>query len=187
MTPAEPKPVSRLSFILPLCGFIVLLGISAAALFSTLSGNRDISQLPSVLIGKPPPQTDLALLADPSGFVQLDEFKGEVIAVNFFASWCAPCRAEAPALEALRKVLPIVGIAYKDKPEDTKAFLQQYGNPFRQIGVDDDGRAGLAWGLYGVPETYLLDKAGRIILRHAGPIDKKVMEGVILPAIATAQ
>ncbi|MEC7208617.1 MAG: redoxin family protein, partial [Pseudomonadota bacterium] len=129
----------RLSFLLPLLGFAVLLGFSAVALLATLSGTRDITQLPSVLIGKPPPPTELALLTEPSAFLDLSAFSGEVTAVNFFASWCAPCRAEAPALEQLSQQLPIIGIAYKDKPEDTTAFLAQYGNPFRQIGVDADG------------------------------------------------
>lgn len=177
----------RLSFILPLFGFAVLLVISGIALFSTLSGTRDITQLPSVLIGKPPPQTELVLLSEASEFLDFSAFSGEVIAINFFASWCAPCRAEAPALEQLSKTLPIIGIAYKDKPDDTTSFLQQYGNPFRQIGMDADGRTGLAWGLYGVPETYLIDRSGKIMLRHAGPIDKSVMEQLILPAIAGAR
>ena len=87
----------------------------------------------------------------------------------------------------LSQSLPIIGIAYKDKPEDTTSFLEQYGNPFRQIGMDNDGRAGLAWGLYGVPETYLIDRQGKIVLRHAGPVDKNVMEQLILPAIAAAK
>ena len=177
----------RLSFLVPLAGFLILLGLSGAALISTLSGSRDITQLPSVLIGKPPPHTELALLSDNSAFLDLSVFSGEVIAVNFFASWCAPCRAEAPALEQLSQTLPIIGIAYKDKPEDTRAFLNQYGNPFRQIGLDPEGRAGLNWGLYGVPETYLIDRQGRVILRHAGPVDRDVMERLILPAIAQAR
>ena len=187
MTPSGSPPPARLSFILPLFGFVVLLVISGVALFSTLSGTRDITQLPSVLIGKPPPQTELALLSEATEFVDFSAFSGEVIAVNFFASWCAPCRAEAPALEQLSQSLPIIGIAYKDKPEDTTRFLEQYGNPFRQIGMDNDGRAGLAWGLYGVPETYLIDRQGKIVLRHAGPVDRNVMEQLILPAIAAAK
>ena len=177
----------RLSFLLPLAGFILLLGLSGAALITTLSGSRDSTQLPSVLIGKPPPPTELALLTDSTAFLDFAAVSGEVFAVNFFASWCAPCRAEAPALEQLSQTIPIIGIAYKDKPEDTRAFLYQYGNPFRQIGLDPEGRAGLNWGLYGVPETYLIDKQGRVILRHAGPVDREVMERLILPAIAQAR
>lgn len=178
---------SRLSFILPLLGFLILLSISGMALLGTLSGNRDVTQLPSVLIGKTPPQKDLPLLSDPTAFLDFSAVSGQVAVVNFFASWCAPCRAEAPALEALSQQLPVIGIAYKDKPEDTDAFLRQYGNPFSQIAVDFDGQAALRWGLYGVPETYILNKQGKIILRHAGPIDKGVMDRLIVPAIENAR
>ena len=177
----------RLSFILPLLGFVILLGISGMALLATLSGNRDVTQLPSVLIGKAPPRTDLPLLSDPASFLDFSAVLGQVAVVNFFASWCAPCRAEAPALEALSQQLPVIGITYKDKPEDTDAFLRQYGNPFSQIAVDFDGQAALRWGLYGVPETYILNKQGKIILRHAGPIDKGVMDRLIMPAIEYAR
>jgi cytochrome c biogenesis protein CcmG/thiol:disulfide interchange protein DsbE len=178
---------SRLSFILPLLGFLILLSISGMALLGTLSGNRDVTQLPSVLIGKTPPQTDLPLLSDPTAFLDFSAVSGEVAVINFFASWCAPCRAEAPALEALSQQMPVIGISYKDRPEDTQAFLRQYGNPFNQIGIDFYGQAALRWGLYGVPETYILNKQGQIILRHAGPIDKGVIDRVILPAIEKAK
>ena len=177
----------RLSFFIPLLSFLILLGISGVALFATLLGNRDVAQLPSVLINKVPPQTNLPLLSDPTSFMNFSAVSGEVAVVNFFASWCAPCRAEAPALEALSQQLPVLGIAYKDKPEDTNAFLRQYGNPFSQIGVDFDGQAALRWGLYGVPETYILNKQGIIILRHAGPINKEVMDKLILPSIENAR
>ena len=103
--------------------------------------------------------------------------------VNVFASWCAPCRAEAPALAVLEKDIPILGIAYKDKPSDTREFLQQYGNPFIAVGIDRDGAGGRALGVYGVPETFLLDKDGTILLRHAGPIDRRVMDDILLPQI----
>ncbi len=107
--------------------------------------------------------------------------------VNVFASWCAPCRAEAPALAILEEDIRILGIAYKDKPADTRTFLQQYGNPFVAIGVDRDGAGGMALGVYGVPETFLLDADGTILLRHAGPIDRRVLEDFLLPRIQELQ
>jgi cytochrome c biogenesis protein CcmG/thiol:disulfide interchange protein DsbE len=110
-------------------------------------------------------------------------FQGKPVLVNFFASWCAPCRAEAPALEMLSKRVAILGIAYKDRSEDTTAFLQQYGNPFQAIGMDADGRTGIEWGVYGVPETYLLDSNGVVKLRHAGPLTRGVLETTIFPAL----
>ncbi|HCM08950.1 MAG TPA: DsbE family thiol:disulfide interchange protein, partial [Alphaproteobacteria bacterium] len=98
-----------------------------------------------------------------------------------------PCRAEAPALAILEEDIRILGIAYKDKPADTRTFLQQYGNPFVAIGVDRDGAGGMALGVYGVPETFLLDADGTILLRHAGPIDRRVLEDILLPRIQELQ
>ena len=97
-----------------------------------------------------------------------------------------PCQAEAPALALLAETLPVIGVAYKDKPADTQAFLTQYGNPFSAIGVDRDGRLGLAWGVYGVPESYLIGADSKILLRHAGPIDRRVLDEVLIPAIRDA-
>ena len=113
--------------------------------------------------------------------------QGAPLLVNVFASWCAPCRAEAPALALLAEEIRIMGIAYKDKPKDTRRFLDQYGNPFAAIGVDRDGDAGMGWGVYGVPETFLVDAEGTIVLRHAGPIDRRVLDDVLRPAIRKLQ
>ena len=124
-----------------------LAGFAAAALFATLSGSRNPAQLPSVLISKPAPATPVPLLDNAAATLDLAAFAGQPLLVNFFASWCAPCRAEAPALALLAETLPVIGIAYKDKPADTQAFLTQYGNPFSAIGVDRDGRLGFAWGV----------------------------------------
>ena len=177
----------KLSFILPLIGFLILAGFAAAALFATLSGSRNPAQLPSVLIGKRAPATPVPLLDNGMATLDLADFAGEPLLVNFFASWCAPCRAEAPALALLAESVTVIGIAYKDKPVDTTTFLTQFGNPFSAIGVDRDGRLGFAWGVYGVPESYVIGSDGTVLLRHAGPIDRRVLDEVVMPAIKDAR
>ena len=178
---------SRLSFLIPLVGFLVLAGFATLALFATLSGERDVTQLPSAMLGKPAPTTPLPDLMYDDATVSVTDFRGRPFLVNIFASWCAPCRAEAPALALLAEDIRIMGIAYKDKPEDSRRFLTQYGNPFVAVGVDRDGAAGMGWGVYGVPETFLVDADGTIVLRHAGPIDRRVLDEVIRPAIRDLQ
>ena len=176
----------HLSFVLPLLAFAVLVLFGAIALYSTLSGSRDPAQLPSVLVGKPAPQTSLQRLRQQDQnnetSVTLTEFRGQPLLVNFFASWCAPCRAEAPALEMISKDIAIFGIAYKDRSEDTAEFLQQFGNPFQAVGMDIDGGNGIRWGVYGVPETYLLNADGVVVLRHAGPLTLGIIDNTIMPA-----
>lgn len=174
---------SRLSFIIPLAGFLVLAGFATVALLATLRGDRDVSQLPSAMVGKPAPMMMLPSLLDEGRRVSASDFAGRAFLVNVFASWCAPCRAEAPALALLSEDIPIFGIAYKDRPEDSRRFLTDYGNPFAAIGIDRDGDAGMKWGVYGVPETFLVGADGTILLRHAGPIDRRVLDEVLLPAI----
>ena len=178
---------TRLSFLLPLLAFSILALVGAIALYSTLSGSRNPAQLPSVLVGKPAPQTTLPRLWQPghdtTSSLTLGKYHGKPLLVNFFASWCAPCRAEAPALEMLSKDIAIFGIAYKDRSEDTAEFLQQFGNPFQAIGMDIDGRTGIRWGVYGVPETYLLDADGIVVLRHAGPLTRGIIDKTIMPAL----
>ena len=185
-TPSSSPKRGRLAFIIPLAGFLVLAGFASIALMSTLRGERDMSQLPSAMVGKPAPSAGLPDLRDAGGTVSVSDFAGQPILVNVFASWCAPCRAEAPALELLSREITIMGIAYKDRPEDTRIFLKDYGDPFAGIGVDRDGAAGMAWGVYGVPETYLIGAYGTILLRHAGPIDRRVLDKILRPAIAEA-
>ena len=174
---------ARLSFLIPLVGFLVLAGFATLALVATLRGERDVSQLPSAMIGKPAPSAPLPDLLDGDGTVSPAEFAGKPFLVNVFASWCAPCRAEAPALAILSEEIAILGITYKDRPEDSRDFLASYGNPFAAIGIDRDGEAGMKWGVYGVPETFLVDASGTIVLRHAGPIDRRVLDEVLRPAI----
>ena len=173
----------RLAFLIPLAGFLVLAGFASIALLATLRGERDMTQLPSAMVGKPAPTVALPDLGDAGGTVSAIDFEGLPFLVNVFASWCAPCRAEAPALALLSEEIEIFGIAYKDKPEDTRGFLTTYGDPFADIGIDRDGDAGMRWGVYGVPETFLVDANGTIILRHAGPIDRRVLDELLRPAI----
>ena len=173
----------RPSFFIPLIAFLGLATIGGMALHGTLSGTRNPSQLPSVLIGKLAPDLPLPLLQDRQAELSLGRYQGRPVLVNFFASWCAPCRAEAPALEQLSDQISIIGIAYKDRDLDTTEFLHQYGNPFSEIGVDDDGRAGIAWGVYGVPETYLIDATGLILWRHAGPLTRDVIANQLQPLL----
>ena len=173
----------RLAFLIPLAGFLVLAGFASIALLATLRGERDMTQLPSAMVGKPAPTVALPDLGDAGSTVSAIDFEDRPFLVNVFASWCAPCRAEAPALALLSEEIEIFGIAYKDKPEDTRGFLATYGDPFAEIGIDRDGDAGMRWGVYGVPETFLVDANGTIILRHAGPIDRRVIDELLKPAI----
>ena len=177
----------RPTFFIPLIAFLGLAIVGGLALQGILSGSRNPNQLPSVLIGKPAPDLPLSLLKNNEDKLVLDAFRGQPLLVNFFASWCAPCRAEAPALEHLSKQIGIIGIAYKDRPQDIRKFLQQYGNPFVEIGRDDDGRAGMAWGVYGVPETYLIAPSGEIKWRHAGPLTRDVITTQLLTKLAEIQ
>ena len=178
---AQP-PKGRLGFILPLAAFLIFALIAAFGLIGTINGTRNSDQLPSVLIGKMAPDLPVNALRENMAR-PLADFQGQPVLVNVMASWCAPCRAELPALDLLSKDVPVIAIAYKDKKEDTAQFLAQYGNPFSAVWMDYDGAAGIKWGIYGVPETFLLDQQGRVVLRHAGPVFKDTITNVIRPAL----
>lgn len=165
--------------LLPLVLFIVLAGYFA----TTLLSGKDQQALPSALLDKPAPGFALAGLEGGDG-LSLEGLRGQVAVVNFFASWCAPCRVEHPVLMRLKaQGVPLYGIAYKDKPADSAAFLTQTGNPFRIVGVDQPGRVALDFGLYGVPETYVIDKAGIIRKRFVGPLTGPIVERELMPLL----
>jgi cytochrome c biogenesis protein CcmG/thiol:disulfide interchange protein DsbE len=175
---------SRLLLLVPLVLFAAL----AALLFLRL-GAGDPSRLPSALIGKPAPALELPAL-EGAGVLTFTppEFAGRVTVVNVWASWCGPCRDEHPFLVRLAadKRIRVVGINYKDTPQNARSFLSRYGNPFAAIGVDSDGRAAIEWGVYGVPETFIVGRDGRIAHKHVGPIDEQSLRGLIQPAIEKA-
>ena len=143
--------------------------------------------LPSTLIGQPAPGMELTAVGARPAFDPAALADGNVKIVNFWASWCAPCRVEHPQLMALAaEGLAIYGINYKDDSEKALAFLDELGDPYVGIGADNLGRTAIDWGVYGVPETFVIDGQGRIVLRFAGPITGSILEKRIRPAIASA-
>jgi len=162
----------------------VLLFVGLAAYFIlALQPGYDPRTLPSVMIDKPAPDFKLAGLKDDG--ISLEGFKGRPVVINFFASWCVPCREEHPLLMRLaeKEHIPLYGIDYKDRPEDATRLLAQFGNPYRSVGLDQDGRTGLDFGVYGVPETYVLDSTGRIRKKFTGPMTAKQVEQELLPIL----
>ncbi|MGP3698677.1 DsbE family thiol:disulfide interchange protein [Rhodobacter sp. NSM] len=164
----------------------VLFGGLAVMFFVGMQrGNPD--ELPSALAGKPAPAVVTTAMADAPPFTDAVLREPGVKLVNYWASWCAPCRVEAPTLEALAaEGVKIHGVNYKDKPENAQAFLDELGNPYATLGADANGRMALDWGVYGVPETYVIDGEGRIVLRFPGPLTERVVEETIRPAMEKA-
>jgi len=174
---------------LPLVGFLAL-----AALFYVGLGAGDPSRLPSALIGKPVPPTELppvpGLEVNGKAVPGLTNatFAGSVSLVNVWASWCVPCHDEAPLLDALGKDkrIKLFGINYKDAPDNARRFLNRYGNPFAATGRDENGRASIDWGVYGVPETFLIGRDGRIAYKLIGPITAENLRSTLMPQIEKA-
>ena len=183
--------VLRVALLAPLAVFLALAGLFFVRLYS-----GDPSILPSALIGREVPDFALAPLdgleqdgAPVPGFAKADLESGGVSVVNVWASWCIPCREEHPVLEELSRVdgFRLYGLNYKDKPENARRFLGQYGNPFDAVGVDASGRTGIDWGVYGVPETFVVDGAGRITYKHVGPLTPQSMRERLVPEIEKAR
>ncbi len=172
---------------------VPVLMILPPAIFAGLAGlflagmlRDDGDELPSALIGKTAPLTETAALPGREPFEPSVLADGQVKLVNFWASWCAPCRVEHPNLDALAKSgVPVYGINYKDDPEKANAFLDELGDPYTAIGTDE-GRVARDWGVYGVPETFVVDGEGRIIERVAGPVTQRAISGRIEPALSEA-
>ena len=158
-----------------------------ALLFFLGMQRSDPDQLPSAMEGRAAPAVQVTALGTGPELTDAMLREPGVKLVNFWASWCAPCRAEHPVLQDLSaEGLTILGVNFKDKPEAALGFLEELGNPYAAIGADASGRMGLDWGLYGVPETFVIDAKGKVILRHAGPITASILEERIRPALAEA-
>jgi len=178
------RPVRLLLALAPLVVLVGLLAVFA------LSLNRDPSLIQSVLIDKPAPQFSLAAV-EGTGVPGFDtaSLSGEVTLVNVFASWCIPCRDEHPVLVALREQtgVRLFGMNQKDAPENAVAFLKELGNPYDAIGADSNGRTSIDWGVYGVPETFIVDAKGIIRFKHVGPLTMDDIASEMIPAIEKAR
>lgn len=193
-TPQDERRPGALRYLmaaLPLLIFAVL----ALIFWSQLNSGRDVSEIPSALIGTKAPMLAMPPLegaATPSGepMPALDDaaVKGKLTLVNVWASWCVPCRQEHPIILELSKDprLNVVGINYKDRNENALRFLGELGNPFSAIGVDPNGKAAIDWGVYGIPESFLVAADGTILYKRAGPFDEKSLREGLLPAIEKA-
>lgn len=177
------RPRFNLLMILPP---LVFLGFATAAYVALKRDNPE--ELPSALVGRPAPSVErtVALRDDPAP-IAADLTAPGVKLVNFWASWCGPCRIEHPLLSSLAdEGLPVIGINYKDDPAKARAFLAELGDPYAKIGADESGRTGLDWGIYGVPETFVVDGSGNVVMRFPGPLDPASIDSRIRSAIAAA-
>jgi cytochrome c biogenesis protein CcmG, thiol:disulfide interchange protein DsbE len=172
-------------FILPVAAFIAL----AVLFVFGLNPNRDIHALPSPLIGKPAPLFSLSDVLDPTRTVSNGALKGQVYVLNVWGTWCIACREEHEALLAIAQqgVVPIVGLDWNDQRERAQQWLKQLGNPYTAVAFDTDGRTAIDWGVYGAPETYLVDAQGRVIYKYISSMTPEVWEHEFLPRINQAR
>jgi cytochrome c biogenesis protein CcmG/thiol:disulfide interchange protein DsbE len=171
--------MKRLYFLIPLAAFVALVVVLAVGL------HRDPREVPSPLIDKPAPAFSLTRLDDPTRTISRDDLRGKVWMLNVWASWCVACREEHPLLVEFsrRNLLPIYGLNYKDQRDDGRAWLARFGNPYTSSLFDGEGRVGIDFGVYGVPETFIIDKTGTIRMKHIGPLTPEVIATEIEPLV----
>ena len=172
-------------FLLPFAAFLAL-----AVLFAFgLNPSRDIHALPSPLIGKPAPLFKLTDVTDPTRIISNAELKGQVYVLNVWGTWCAACRQEHEALLAISRehVVPIIGLDYMDERGKAQQWLQQLGNPYAGVAFDTDGRTAIDWGVYGAPETFLVDGRGQVLYKFISPMTPEIWEHEFLPRITSAR
>ena len=169
--------------------FVALAAFGLLVLLLAIGLSLNPREVPSPLIGKPAPAFSLPRLDQPGEKLSPQALRGQVWVLNVWASWCAPCREEIPVLMAFArtKTVPIYGLNYKDKRDDALALPARFGDPYVASAVDAEGRIGIDYGVYGVPETYVIDRAGVIRLKHIGPVTREVLEKKIVPAISEAK
>jgi cytochrome c biogenesis protein CcmG/thiol:disulfide interchange protein DsbE len=170
-----------------IAGAIPLLVFAVVAGFLAIGLTRNPREVPSPLIGRPVPAFSLPPVLGRTLGLSDKDLRGEVSVVNVFASWCIPCRQEHPLIQRLAREVPVHGLNYKDRPEDAARWLDELGDPYTRTGADIDGRVGIDWGVYGVPETFVIDRDGRIAYKQIGPIPPQVLEEKILPLIRKLQ
>ena len=172
-------------FILPFAAFVALAVLVAFG----LNPRRDIHAIPSPLIGKPAPLFKLTDVADPKRIVSNADLKGQVYMLNVWGTWCAACRQEHEELLAIaqQRVVPIIGLVYMDQREKAQEWLRELGNPYAAVAFDTDGRTAIDWGVYGAPETFLIDGEGRVIYKFISPMTPEVWEHAFMPRIAAAR
>jgi len=172
-------------FILPA---VLFLGLVVMFAFG-LNPNRDIHALPSPLIGKPAPEFALANVLDPTQLVTSESLKGQVYVLNVWGTWCGACRQEHETLLEIASthVVPLIGLDYQDQMDKARLYLEQPGNPYSAVAFDNDGRTAINWGVYGAPETYLIDTHGRIIFKFITPMTAEVWKKEFLPRIEAAR
>jgi cytochrome c biogenesis protein CcmG/thiol:disulfide interchange protein DsbE len=166
-------------YLLPLAVFVLLVGFLAVGL------NLNPREVPSPLVGKPAPAFSLPTLAEPGQRLGSQELRGQVWLLNVWASWCVACRQEHPLLVDLAKTgkVTLIGLNYKDKRDEALAWLAQHGDPYRSSVADTEGLVGIDFGVYGVPETFVIDAAGVIRHKHIGPVTPEALQGTILPLV----